>query len=372
MRPLRRLGRPRLIALAVAACLAIAGVLLAVVAPGARPVIPQTAPPDSHVPLLEYVKSLPGPGDDALVRPVGLAFASGTLYVSDSGAGVVRAFTARGRDRGEIGRGVLLVPGYVAVDEATGTLLVADRELGAVVRFSKDGKHTGELKPVDESTAAWAPLGVAADGLGAIAVGDSLREHRILLMSRAGAVTARIGADDANGSDAAAIDLDHPNSLAFKEGELWVSDSNNRRVLVFGPGGDLRRLVRLQGITRGLAFLEGDDAELGYVAVVDTLASDIVLLSADGDEVSRYGRPGRDDGELAYPNDIAFDPDTAQLFVADTGNARVQVWRVSWPSDPGGDAGIRRVPMAASRLFGLVLAGVGAALAAVIALFRAR
>lgn len=368
-----RLDRPRRLALVGAAALALTGALIAAFAPSGTTEVPIAPGTAEDAPRLSYVRSLPDAGDPEMVRPVGLAVGSGRLFVADSGAAVVRVFSSGGFDMGTVGGGVLAVPAYVASDEATETLYVVDRELHAVLRFDKDGAPLGELHPSVEATAGWDPLGVAVDGEGSVAVTDSAGRHRMLLLDRNGDAEFSLGSAEAsNVPGSVGVALDYPNSVAFSDGEIWVSDSNNRRVLVFDRSGDLQRFIRLQGVARGLTFLKNDTEEGTYVAVVDALASSIVLLDGDGEEVTRYGEPGTKAGQLAYPNDIIYDPDTSQLFVADTGNARVQVWMVDWPAPAGSPEAIaERLQLSAMRLFGLGLVVV-ALVVATAALWPAR
>ncbi|MHB1342538.1 MAG: hypothetical protein ACYCX5_12385, partial [Coriobacteriia bacterium] len=42
------------------------------------------------------------------------------------------------------------------------------------------------------------------------------------------------------------------------------------------------------------------------------------------DVLGRFGQPGRSAGRLAFPNDVAVTADGSRLYVADTGNHRVQ------------------------------------------------
>lgn len=367
MRLLPHLDRPRRVLLVASLVVLVAGLAAAVFGAPAPVAVPSAPSVDEDTPQLAYVRSLPDAGDPALVRPVGLAVGEGRLYVSDSGAAVVRVFSTGGADAGEIGRGILAVPAYIACDTATSTVLVADRQLGAVLRFSQDGERLDDLVPSAEVAAVWQPLGVAVDGAGAVAVSDTSGRHSMLVMDRTGSVDFTLGsAEVTSAPGSVSVALDYPNSVAFSHDEIWVSDSNNRRVLVFGRDGAFRRFIRLSGIARGLTFLSAEEAASAadeaptYVAVVDTLASEIVLLDAEGAEVTRYGAPGTSAGRLAYPNDVVYDAETSQLFVADTANARVQVWAVTWPSDAG-EGVLEALPIRLSplRAFGALLAVIG-------------
>lgn len=371
-RHLRGLDRPRKVALGLGIALVVTGVVLVLRAPEPPVSIPSAVAPTADMPLLEYVRSLPDAGDPPFSRPVGLAVGAGQLYVSDSGAAVVRVFTTRGIAAGEIGRGTLKVPAYLARDVAAGTVLVTDRELDTVFRFSDAGEPLGEIVPSVEESATWEPLGIAADGNGTIAVTDTSDRHRVLVMDRTGFVTRVLGGRvtaETSGTIGAALDF--PNSVALFGNELWVSDSNNRRVLSFDATGALTRLVRVDGLARGLALLEGPEEGDRYVAVADTLTSQIVLLDADGGEVTRYGGPGSTAGRLAFPNDIAYDPTSGQLFVADTGNARVQVWAITWPAERTRGLLPDLLPFSAMALAGMVLGALGLVLA-IVALWPTR
>jgi hypothetical protein len=139
-----------------------------------------------------------------------------------------------------------------------------------------------------------------------------------------------------------------------------VSDSNNRRVVVFDRDGAFLRFVRVDGVTRGLAFVQDRSEGTRYVAVADVLGSQVLLLDEDGATVASYGGPGTEAGRLAYPNDVAYDRASSQLFVADTGNRRVQVWSIQWP-EPGKPpaAPASAPPISAMRLAGLVVMALG-------------
>jgi DNA-binding beta-propeller fold protein YncE len=233
--------------------------------------------------------------------------------------------------------------------------------------FEKTGEFVGALTPSSETTSSvettpsWEPLGVAADGFGAIAVTDTSGRHHVWVMDRAGEPLLSLGGlESLETSGGVTVALDYPNSVAFLGTEIWVSDSNNRRLLVFDRDGSFLRFVRVDGVTRGLAFVEGSLEGARYVAVADVLGSQVLLLDDDGTTVASYGGPGTEAGRLAYPNDVAYDRATDQLFVADTGNRRVQVWSVQWP-EPGEPpaAPEQQAAISAMQLAGLIVVVLG-------------
>jgi sugar lactone lactonase YvrE len=200
-----------------------------------------------------------------------------------------------------------------------------------------------------------------------VAVTDIAAPHRLLVMQRDGEVLFAAGSQESSATTAP-VTFDYPNNVSFLDDGVWVSDSNNRRVLEFGRDGTLESELPIEGVARGVALLERGGER--YLAVVDTLGGVLVLLDPQGREVERYGHPGSTAGRFAYPNDVVYDPATAQVFIADTGNARVQVWAVRWPGDeppavPA--AGFELTPM---RLFGIGLLGTGLLLALLAAVLR--
>ncbi len=349
--------------LGLGAALCAAGVAAALLAPE-EPSLVRVAPGASEsAPRLRYVRSLPEPGDAPLERPAGVTAGGGRVYVADSAAGVVRVFDTGGSDRGVLGEGALAVPVYVAYDPSSGTVLVSDRQLGQVLRFARDGTSLGEVRPSGEETAAWEPLGIDVDGRGRVAVADAAGAQRVVVLTEDGAVERVIGGGRTDANDRVGVALDYPNTVLLTSDALYVGDSNNRRLLVFGVDGAFERLVRLEGVPRGLATIPGEDGAEDAVAVADTLGSEIVLIDGGGGELARYGGPGAGYGTLAYPNDVAWDIETAALYVADTGNARVQVWEARPAGEDRATGPVPGLPLAAAQLGGIILAVIGVVIA---------
>ena len=284
----------------------------------------------------QFQFAFPEEGTPPLERPVGVVAGPGRVYVVDSQARVVRVFDDRGAESSVIGSGTLGIPVYAARDDARGVLYVTDREHKTVFMFD-DTKGTllGELspEPSDDDTrsaesTAWAPLGIDVAENGTIWVSDVESRHRVLELESDGTVVREIGgaraAEEATG---VAVVLDYPNGVAVSGEEVWVSDSNNRRIVVFGRDGGFRRVLQVDALARGMAFLPPSVETSGLVVVADALAQDIAVWDETGAVLGRFGGPGTGDGQLSFPNDIAADSSGERLYVADTGNKRVQVWR---------------------------------------------
>lgn len=325
-----------------------------------------------------YAFSFPETPTPELRRPVSVIVSGGRVYVVDSAAGVVRVFDERGQERSVIGSGTLGTPVYIARDAARGVLYVTDRQRRALVSFTDEGEHIGEVVP--RSAAAtpsveatpWAPLGVAVDEQGLLYVTDVAKRHRLLVLKRDGIIVREIaGEQQARTGSGVVLSLEYPNAVDVVADEIWVADSNNRRVVVFGRDGEFRRVITMPGMARGLDFISSEESTRPLVAVVDTLAQDVAVLDATGTVRGTFGEPGAGAGGLAFPNDVAVSADGTRLYVADTGNRRVQVWDiVPAPSargpegEPAETSARGRVPYVAtaivSGLVALLIAGVTA------------
>lgn len=364
----------------VAVVFTVVGVASLAVMPKPLKSVP-AAPGDASGLRLYYEAAFPTPGDEPLERPVSVAVCGTRVYVADSIAGVVRVFDERGVPESVIGSGTLLAPAHVACDAALGKVYVTDRKASALYRYDE---ARGVLERVQvrervsgaastsvstrEATAhpvALAPLGVQVGASGEVYVTDVVSRHRVLVIDPDGLVRSEIGGHgSAIESTGVAVALDFPNDVALVGDEVWVSDSNNMRVVVFDRAGAYRRAASLSGLVRGLTAVPPSLGAKAVVAGVDALGQAIVLWDASGDEVGRVGQTGVTAGRLKYPNDVAFSADGSHLYVADTGNRRVQIWRVEsagshglFPSSEATDAS-NRAPYVGVALLSFFVAAV--------------
>jgi Bacterial Ig-like domain (group 3)/NHL repeat len=176
------------------------------------------------------------------------------------------------------------------VDTANGHFFVADTtnhrvqvfdttSLAVVATIGVSGIHGGD------NTHLNLPGNVAVDpASGRIFVADT-GNHRVQVFDAASfAYVATLGATGTPGSDNG--HFDRPASVGLNPaGQLYVTDAGNQRVQIFG--------------TPGLAY-------------VGTLGA--------------TGVPGADNAHFDQPADAQLDPTTDQILVADTGNARVQIF----------------------------------------------
>lgn len=293
------------------------------------------------LPMPQYLYSFSGAGSERLARPLGVLAYGGRAYVTDSRRGVVDVFTAQGNRIASWGKGKLITPLYVAHNPKTGDFYVTDRRLRAVVKFSKDGVYKGMFDPKlpkdqlpDFKTGGyqWAPVAIAFAPDGTMYVTEILKGHRLLIFSPDGKFQRSVGtaglvADSKQGEGI----FQFPNSVKVSGNEVWVADSNNRRLQVFDRKGEFKRVVVTQGLPRGIDFLPKLKAEEPRrIVIVDTLAHDATIWdTAKAAKELSFGEHGVLEGQFSYPNDTSVDG-KRKIFIADTVNGRIQVW--GWPA----------------------------------------
>jgi len=290
----------------------------------------------------QYLYSFSGGGNERLARPLGVLVYGGRAYVTDSRRGVVDVFTAQGNKVASWGKGKLVTPLYVARNPKTGDFYVSDRRRRAVVIFTKDGVLKGEFKPnlpkdqlpeFDTDGFQWAPVALAFAPDGTLYVTEILNGHRLLIFGPDGKFKRSVGTAGlvADSKQGEAI-FQFPNSVKVNGDEVWVADSNNRRLQVFDRKGDFKRIVVTQGLPRGIDFLPRKDTEEPRrIVIVDTLAHDATIwdTSKAAKELS-FGEHGVLEGQFSYPNDASVAANR-NIFIADTVNGRIQVW--GWPAE---------------------------------------
>ncbi len=109
-----------------------------------------------------------------------------------------------------------------------------------------------------------------------------------------------------------------------KAGRVYVVDSRDSKVLVFGPDGKLSRKWFLKGIQRPVNIAIDDSREVAYVASPDD--HQVFMLALDGGGILEVlGSRGEEAGQFNFPIDVDVDKD-GNLYVLDSINARVQVF----------------------------------------------
>lgn len=214
-------------------------------------------------------------GTNRLVMPVGVACASGAVYVADSGLGRVLIADRQGRPRGALDY-AFQRPAAVAV--GPDRIYVVDSQACCVQVFTGRG--------------VWVrTLGCAGTGPG-----------------------------EFNRPTHAATDA---------AGRLYVTDSLNCRVQIFDAGGRCVGVIGSEGSNsghfgrpKGVAV----DRE-GHILVADAVFGVLQIFDATGQLLLDFGEPGQGSGQFWLPTGLAVNPDN-DLVVADSYNHRLQFFRL--------------------------------------------
>ncbi len=291
------------------------GLLLAL-AGGGLPSVPAGEIPLTQPP--RYLRSLYGPADHLLIRPMAiLEGRDGRLFVGDGGRREVLLLDDRGRLLDVWTAPEMEYPVGLAQGE-NGDLFVGDVQAGKIFRFRSDGTFEGTLG----DGVVQRPAGLFLRE-GTLWVADVGR-HQILALDPEGGSLQRVYGE---GPGEGPGQLLYPNYVWVDEdGTVYVADSNNHRIQVFEPEGELRQVLGA-GTGEGRLLLPrglGIDP-LGRLHVVSTLAHQVVVLDPSTDRVlATYGLQGSRDGELLFPNGLWTARD--RVYVVDRGNARIQIW----------------------------------------------
>ncbi len=289
---------------------------------------------DEQVDPPRYLYSISGPaGENALTAPIGVEVSrDDRVYVTDSASRVVRVYTVDGDylfTFNEIADGEnteLGTPVFLAINSKD-ELFVTDRRHRAIYVFTLDGDFLRKVVPADpEEARLWGPLGLGFDENDNLYVTDVGRVelHQVIVFDENGQELRRFGAF-AQADEISQLPgrFYFPNDVLVMGDEIYVSDSNNRRVQVFDLNGQFDRIMRTSGIPRGMDI----DAE-DRIYIADALAHQVDIYQSGGERITGFGQSGIGPGQFRYANDLAIDRRT-RIFVTDRLNHQVQVW--GWP-----------------------------------------
>ena len=160
--------------------------------------------------------------------------------------------------------------------------------------------------------------GITLDADGNIYLSDS-HNNRILKFDSLGGFVRQIGM---SGSDGNPGEFLGTGGVAVNStGHLFVVDGNNNRVQVFNPDGTFK-----SQITRsfGIAY----DVEIGLgdkIYVSDHFRERIYIFNPDGTFNSEFGAAGAGDGQFRDAQGLAVNS-TGHVYVADTNGHRIQIF----------------------------------------------
>lgn len=252
-----------------------------------------------------------GDEDDtrSVEKPYGVAIKDGKLYICDLGAGHVMVLGLDDKSVRRIGErapGKLSKPINMAID-TDGTCYVADAGLRRVLVFDKEGQYLRafgdpeDLRPVDVAIHE-NELYICDRGGGVVLVLDKASGEEL----------RRVGS---LGSDEAQFFM--PTNLALDgEGNLFVTDTGNARILMFDSQGTYLRSYSSRGLAPGLVARPKGIAvdREGNLFVVDASFENVQIFDPDGRLLLFFGGPGNGPGGINLPTKIVIDYDNVDLF----------------------------------------------------------
>lgn len=286
-----------------------------------------------------------GSGDTQLQDPEGVSVdteASGgdEVYVADTGNDRIQVFSDTGAPRrrwGSRGSGddQFRSPADVGVNTRTGQVYVSDRENNRVVEYEFDGtfvRTTGSEGTGSERFRQPRGLAVLSGSTTRMFVADSGND-RIQELSG-----SRLGFDGSFGSLGTANgQFEGPNGVAVNSIYVVVADTFNDRVQIFNRStlSHVRTIGSTAGGTgdgqfrapRGVAI---DDRN--RIWVCDTDNNRVQVFDIDGSFQFAFGRRGSANEQFNVPRGITVvgnRDDGYRIYVADTGNDRIQKFTMS-------------------------------------------
>jgi sugar lactone lactonase YvrE len=289
-----------------------------------------------------------GTGPGQFQAPGGIAIdPAGNVYVADPGNNRVQKFDRNGTFLSRIG-GVgsppaqqLVGPSGVTVDRG-GTVYVADTGNNRVQAFDMNltflsqmgigglgGVNLGQM---------FGPQGIAVDGAGRVHIADT-GNNRTQTFAANGTPLSFLGAPGGLGGFGIGQFL-RPSGIAVDAANsIYVADTGNNRVQVFNPDGSFAGQIGGTGSAIGQVIAPQGVAvdNQSNVYVADTGNNRVQKYAKNGTYLGQVGGRGQPangssvradttaPGVFSAPGGVAIDG-SGNVYVADTGNDRVQVF----------------------------------------------
>ena len=255
-------------------------------------------------------------------QPEGVACNDTSLFiVADTGTGRLLRYGFQGgtvKPGTEIKVPELSYPVRVAMN-SKGDIFVLDGKKRRILRLSPEGVFKGYLDPPDLPSVAMVPKSFTIDHDDNIYVLDVFSE-RVLILDPRGKYQKQVAFPKEYGfmSDIA-VD---------RKGTIYLIDSVQAAVAVAAKGSPgftplTKSLREFMDFPAGITL----DSR-GTILITDRNGGGIVVLGQDGAFHGRQLRRGRTEGLVNYPSQLCIN-DKGEIFIADSGNNRVQIFTTS-------------------------------------------
>jgi streptogramin lyase len=291
-----------------------------------------------------------GFADGQFWSPQGIAEdQNGNVYVADKNGSRIQKFNSAGIYITTVafngnGDGEVAAPAGLAVD-GEGNMYVVEVGNHRIQKFSSEGDYitkwgsegsgSGQFRFENDSESS--EPGIAFDSEGNVYIADSFN-HRIQKFSSEGVFIAQWGTyGDGDGQ------FNKPTGIAIDGSDnVFVVDTKNYRVQKFGSDGGFLTKWGKEGSGNGEFYGYHGAISLGpngiavdrngNVYVTDNMGHRIQKFSSDGQYITKFGEFGSDPGMLIEPSYLHIGS-TDKIYVSDTDNNRIQVFRKLQPTD---------------------------------------
>jgi DNA-binding beta-propeller fold protein YncE len=206
--------------------------------------------------------------------------------------------------------------------DAEDNIYIADSERGMVLVYNRYGQFVRYIGKFHGENMYERPTGIAIDRkAGRLYLADTPR-NLVFILDLQGNVLKRLGKDrKGNGSG----EFVSPTQIAVSDHGIVVLDTERSRIQVLDLDGNRTACYFLVvGADRdnGLAVDSNGNIYISYVA-----RAIIRMYKPDGTPMATFGQSGSRIGEFLSPRELWVDASN-RIYVADTENARVQVFQV--------------------------------------------
>jgi len=267
------------------------------------------------------------PVTDVLHNPrVVASDGQGRVFVLDGGSPAIHVFDfARGKysllqdDR-------MQSPAGLTADRS-GNVYVTDNNSRSILIYDSRGKFSRELmKRRGEESYFEGPRGIVIhETSGLLYVCDAPR-NMVIILDKRGRVLGHIGK---RGGGRGPGEFRNPVQVAVTNDEVIVLDAGNSRLQIFDLQGHFRRETSVIDADAQSGLAADQD---GNIYLSDGAVGQIEVSGRDGRPAFRFGETGENESQFSRPTGLSIS--SGCLFVVDTGNRRVQEFRIGGNSCP--------------------------------------
>jgi len=275
--------------------------------------------------ILAFGEKGESPGQ--LLQPNGIVVdPSGFIYVADTGNNRIQKFDDKGRHLSLIGGfGWEREQFQQPMDMCSGNSLdfyIADQENGRIERYDKDLNWISSIysnQVLPENLQFGFPISLSMSIHGELFVVDSEYKRILKFNSRFEPTTMFGDFDWGEGA------LDKPAQVfVSRNDQVFVSDQNKQCLKVFDYFGNFLYDLGLNILVSPTGICEGAEKQ---IIVADSGLDQVLFFEHTGRLLYQFGSEGEKFGAFNNPGDVAFKQNS--LYVADTGNNRIQIFKVN-------------------------------------------